>query len=101
LGRITVNKTVAHHVAWFVFRGEGEATFDPPQVKTWEDTRTGANSPWAPLFTPPPVPEDGRWITTVTFDRPGTYTLRARGDDGALYHDRDVTIIVSPVTASK
>jgi len=24
-------------------------TFDPPQIKPWEDTRAGANSPWAPL----------------------------------------------------
>lgn len=97
--RITVSKAVWHHVAWFVYRGEGEVSFDPPQVKTWEDTRTGANSPWAPLWTPPPVPEDGRWVTTVTFDRPGTYILRARGDDGALYHDRDVTIVVGPITS--
>jgi hypothetical protein len=73
--------------------------FDPPQVKTWEDTRSGANSPWAPLWEPPPVPEDGRWETTVTFQEPGTYILRARGDDGALYHDADVTIVVGPVAS--
>lgn len=96
--RITVSKRVAHHVAWFVLRGEGEVTFDPPQVKTWEDTRTGANSPWAPLWRPPPIPEDARWVVTVTFDRPGTYVLRARADDGALYHDQDVTVIVGPIT---
>lgn len=96
--RITVQKVVAHHVAWFVYRGDGEATFDPPQVKTWEDTRTGANSPWAPLWSAPPIPEDGRWEVTVTFDKPGRYVLRARGDDGALYHDQDITIIVGPVT---
>ena len=96
--RITVNKRVHHHVAWFLFRGEGEVEFDPPQVKTWEDTRTGANSPWAPHWAPPPIPEDGVWVTTVTFDRPGTYVLRGRGDDGALYHDQDVTIIVAPIS---
>lgn len=99
--RITVNKVVAHHVAWFVYRGEGNVTFDPPQVKTWEDTRTGANSPWAPLWSRPPVPEDGRWVTTVTFDQPGTYILRARGDDGALYHDQDVTIVVGPIASQQ
>ena len=27
---------------------EREASFDPPQVKTWEETRAGGNSPWAP-----------------------------------------------------
>lgn len=99
--RITVNKAVWHHVAWFVYRGEDHATFDPPQVKTWEDTRTGANSPWAPHWTRPPIPEDGVWRTTVTFDEPGTYILRARGDDGALYHDQDVTVIVGPVATSQ
>ena len=94
--RITVNKRVGLHLSWFVFRGEGEVSFDPLQVKVWEDTRTGANSPWAPLWAPPEVPEDGRWEVRVTFDRPGTYVLRARADDGGLYHDADVTIRVSP-----
>lgn len=101
--RITVNKVVWHHVAWFVYRketsGDGVPSFDPPQVKTWEDTRTGANSPWAPLWQRTPVPEDGVWRTTVTFDEPGTYILRARGDDGALYHDQDITVVVSAIAS--
>lgn len=99
--RITVDKIVWHHVAWFLYRAEGDGTptFDPPQVKTWEDTRTGANSPWAPLWTRTPIPEDGVWRTTVTFDEPGTYILRARGDDGALYHDQDVKIVVSAIAS--
>ena len=99
--RITVNKRVGLNLAWFVFRGEGKVTFDPLQVKTWEDTRFGANSPWAPLWTAPMVPEDGRWEVKVTFDRPGTYVLRGRADDGALYHDQDVTIIVAPVSEER
>jgi len=97
-GRITVNKVNGLHLSWFVFRGEGEVEFDPPQVKTWEDTRAGANSPWAPLFRRPPIPENGEWTVEVTFDKPGTYVLRGRADDGGLYHDTDVTIIVGPVT---
>lgn len=99
--RITVQKIVWHHVAWFMYRSEGEGTpaFDPPQVKTWEDTRTGANSPWAPLWPRSPIPEDGVWRTTVTFDEPGTYILRARADDGALYFDKDVTIVVSAIAS--
>jgi hypothetical protein len=96
--RITVYKRVGLHMSWFLFRGEGEVSFEPRQVKTWEDTRTGANSPWAPLWSAPLVPEDGRWLVEVTFDRPGTYVLRGRADDGALYHDQDVTIIVAPVS---
>ena len=99
--RITVQKAVWHHVAWFVYRSEGDATpsFDPPQVKTWEDTRAGANSPWAPLWSRTPIPQDGIWRTTVSFDEPGRYILRARGDDGALYHDQDVTIVVSAIAS--
>lgn len=55
-------------------------TFDPLQVKVWEDTRTDANSPWAPHWEAPEVPEDGRWEIRVTFDRPGgrTYCEAAR-----------------------
>ena len=96
--RFTVQKVNGLHLSWFVFRGESEVKFDPPQIKTWEDTRTGANSPWSPLFTRPPVPEDGEYTVQVTFDQPGTYVLRGRADDGGLYDDTDVTIIVSPVT---
>jgi hypothetical protein len=96
-GRITVQKVNGLHLSWFLFRGDGEVEFDPPQIKTWEDTRAGANSPWAPLFRRPPVPEDGEWTVRVTFDRPGTYVLRGRADDGGLLDDTDVTIIVSPV----
>ena len=65
------------------------------QVKVWEDTRTGANSPWAPLWTPPPVPPDGKYTATVTFDTPGTYVLRARADDGALFGDDEMTVTVT------
>ncbi len=96
--RITVSKTVGLHFAWFVFRGDADITFDPLQVKVWEDTRTGANSPWAPLWIAPDVPEDGRWEVQVTFDRPGTYVLRGRADDGGLFDDVEVTVIVGPVT---
>jgi len=94
--RITVGKNLGLHLSWFVYRGVGAAvTFDPRQIKTWEDTREGANSPWAPRWIAPPVPPDGRYIVTATFDQPGTYVLRARADDGALTSDEDVTVTVS------
>ena len=96
--RITVQKVNGLHLSWFVFRGESEVKFDPPQIKTWEDTRTGANSPWSPLFSMPAPPEDGEWTIQVTFDQPGTYMLRGRADDGGLYHDTDVTIVVAPIS---
>jgi hypothetical protein len=96
--RITVGKNLGLHVSWFVYRGPGKVTFDPPQVKAWEDTRAGANSPWAPLWAAPKLPEDGRIPVQVTFSEPGTYVLRCRADDGALVADEEVTIIVTPWT---
>jgi hypothetical protein len=92
--RITVGKNLGLHVSWFVYRGAGKVTFDPPQVKAWEDTRAGANSPWAPLWSAGPLPADGKQEVHVTFSEPGTYVLRCRADDGALVADEEVTITV-------
>jgi hypothetical protein len=94
--RVTVGKVVGLHLSWYVYRGAGNVTIDPPQVKPWEDTRTGANSPWAPLWQPPPVPDDGKYPAQVTFSEPGTYVLRALADDGALFGDGELTITVTP-----
>ena len=93
--RITVGKTLGLHVSWFLYRGPGTVTFDPPQVKTWEDTRAGANSPWAPLWSAPQLPGDGKVPARVTFSEPGTYVLRCRADDGALVSDEELTIVVT------
>jgi hypothetical protein len=92
--RVTVGKVVGLHVSWFVYRGAGAVTFDPPQIASWEDTRTGGNSPWAPLWTPPELPADGRVSVQATFHEPGEYVLRARADDGALAADGVVTVVV-------
>jgi hypothetical protein len=96
--RITVGKNLGLHVSWFVYRQPvgANVTFDPPQVKPWEDTRAGANSPWAPSWTPTPIPPDGRQPVQITFSEPGTYVLRCRADDGALVGDEEVTIVVRP-----
>ena len=59
------------------------------------------NSPWSPFWEAPPTPEDDRWVVQVTFDEPGTYVLRGRADDGALYADEEVTITVTPRPISK
>jgi hypothetical protein len=96
-GRVTVNKSLGLHFAWFLYRAENSATFDPIQIKTWEDSRAWMNSPWSPYWEAPPVPEDGRWVVQVTFDSPGTYVLRGRADDGSLYADQEVTINVAPL----
>ena len=93
--RPTVNKNLGLHLSWFVYRGAGTVNFEPASVKSWEDTRSGANSPWAPIWVAPPVPADGKYTTQVTFDEPGTYVLRARADDGALTGDDSLTITVT------
>lgn len=94
--RTTVGKTNGLFLSWNKYRGPGAVTFEPPQIKPWEDTRTSANSPWGPLWTPPPVPADGIYEVTATFDTPGTYVLWARADDGGLYDDQYVTVTVTP-----
>lgn len=92
--RPTVGKSLGLHLSWYVHRGPGNVTFDPEQIKAWEDTRPGANSPWAPAWVPPPFPADGKHTVQVTFDEPGTYVLCARADDGGLTSDELVTITV-------
>lgn len=94
--RATVGKNVGLHLSWFVYRGAGAVTFNPPQIKTWEDTRVGANSPWAPVWTAPDMPLDGKVVVEATFAEPGTYVLRGLADDGALFGGDDVTITVTP-----
>jgi hypothetical protein len=92
----SVRKSNGLHLSWFHLRGPGPVQFDPPQIKTWEDLRVGANSPWAPVWFAPPMPSDGRVTTKVTFTVPGTYVLRARADDGPATTDDDVTVTVTP-----
>jgi hypothetical protein len=92
--RVTVGKVVGLHASWFVYRGTGDVTFDPPQIASWEDTRTGGNSPWAPLWTPPELSADGKVSVQATFHAPGEYVIRVRADDGALTADGAVTVVV-------
>jgi hypothetical protein len=93
--RATVGKNVGLHLSWFVYRGAGKVTFDPPQIKSWEDTRAGANSPWAPIWVAPDMPADGKIVTHVIFAEPGTYVLRGLADDGALTAGTNATITVT------
>ena len=96
--RITVGKNIGLHLSWIIYRGPGAAQFEPAQIKTWEDTRAGANSPWAPIWFAPTMPADGKITTRVQFNEPGTYVLRAVADDGALTGGESVTIIVKGST---
>ena len=82
--------------AWIVYRGDAsKVTFYPEQLKMWQDTRVYANSPWSFPYLIPPVPEDGRFETAVTFDEPGTYVLRALAGDGALTSSENLMITVT------
>jgi len=94
--RVTVSSETGLRVSWYTYRGEGAVMYEPPQAKVWEDTRTGANSPWAPAWVNPELPEDGKWLTTVSFEEPGEYVLRCLASDGALQVDSDVTVTVTP-----
>jgi hypothetical protein len=95
--RVTVGKNVGLHLSWLTYRSPENApvTYDPIQIKPWEDTRTGANSPWAPIWVPPDMPEDGKLTVKATFTEPGTYVLRGLADDGALTGYDEVTVNVT------
>jgi hypothetical protein len=83
-------------MSWIVYRGKASAvTFRPDQFKTWTDTRAWANSPWSPPFILPEPPPEGRWVTEITFDEPGTYLLRAVASDGSLFTYENVTVSVT------
>jgi hypothetical protein len=83
-------------LSWIVYRGPRRVSFTPVQLKTWQDTRTYANSPWSPPYIMPAAPPDGKWVVQATFVEPGTYVLRAIAGDGALFTDQNVTVTVSP-----
>ena len=93
-GRVTKNAARGLRLAWFVYRGAGKVTFEPEQLRAWEDTREGSDSPWAPGWTVPPVPPDATWEVQATFTAPGTYVLRCLAHDGGLTATEDVTVVV-------
>jgi hypothetical protein len=83
-------------LSWIVYRGKAaDVVFNPEQMKTWTDSRTFANSPWSPPYIIPEPPPDGKWITTVTFNEPGTYVLRGVASDGSLFTYQNVTVAVT------
>lgn len=84
-------------LSWIVYRGDAsQVAFAPEQFKVWQDTRVYANSPWSPPYIIPPPPEDGNWEVEVTFDKPGTYVLRAVACDSALTTSENLTVTVTP-----
>jgi hypothetical protein len=93
--RGTPNSATGLRLSWFVYRGAGNVTFDPPQIEVWEDYRDGTNSPWSLGWRTPPAPSEGRWVSRATFTEPGTYVLRCLAHDGGLSAFADVTFAVS------
>jgi hypothetical protein len=91
---ITVGSQTGLRHSCFVYRGAGRVTFDPPQAKVWEDTRAGANSPWAPRWYAPAVPPDGKYVVNMSFADPGVYTIRCLASDGALNTPQDIVVTV-------
>jgi hypothetical protein len=94
--RTVPNSATGLRLAWVKYRGAGEVTFDPRQFSTWEDTRAGANSPWALGWRTPQVPVDNTWETRAIFKAPGEYVLRCVAHDGALMATGHVTVVVTP-----
>jgi hypothetical protein len=83
-------------LSFIVYRGPGRSvTFDPPQAKTWEDTRDGGGSPWSAGWITPPVPEGNIWNARATFAEPGTYVIRALAHDGGLFSSQDISVTVT------
>ena len=83
-------------LSWIVYRGNAATvTFSPDQMKTWNDSRAYANSPWSPPYIIPEPPQDGKWVVNVTFREAGTYVLRAIASDGSLFTNEDVTVAVT------
>lgn len=83
-------------MSWIVYRGNASTVqFSPDQFKTWTDSRPFANSPWSPPYTIPEPPPEGKWVTQITFQEPGTYVLRAVASDGSLFTYQNVTVTVT------
>lgn len=73
-------------VTWVVYRGSGIVRFNP--------TRVSVANVGPPDTVAIAEPLKGKATTSVTFGEPGTYTLRAYGDDGILTTPLDITVTV-------
>jgi hypothetical protein len=67
-------------VTWTLWRGPAAITFDP----------AGRN----------PV-KDGKSTVRATFTQPGTYLIRLRAHDGALWEEKDITVTVTGTAPSQ
>jgi len=69
----------ALRVSWVQWRGPGVAKFDPRVIRV----------------------ADGKATTKVTFDKPGTYVLRAYAEDASIHTPQDVTVVVTTSTSDR
>jgi hypothetical protein len=93
---VTASSGPGLRFSWIVYRGNAAlVTFSPDQMKTWEDTRAYANSPWSPPYLIPEPPPDGKWVVQATFKDPGAYVLRAIASDGSLFTNENITVNVT------
>jgi hypothetical protein len=98
-GAIGFRSALGLRVAWFVYRGDGDAvTFEPAQFKVYPDFLSG--SPWTPGWAPPPLPADGKFPVRVTFRAPGTFVLRVMAHDGGADRTQEVVVVVNPATVN-
>jgi hypothetical protein len=65
-------------VSWLQWRGPGIVKFDPRGVRV----------------------ADGKATTSVTFDKPGRYVLRAYAKDASIHTPHDVQVTVVAATAT-
>ena len=91
---LTPTSATGLRLSWFVYRGPTDVTFDPKQIKAWEDTRANSNSPWGAGWETPPPPDGNEWVGRATFSKPGTYVLRCIAHDGGRATYEDVTFEV-------
>jgi hypothetical protein len=75
-------------VSWFQWRGPGIARFDPEQARVLDADGKQSNT-------------GGKATTKVTFDRPGTYVLRAFAEDMSVFTmPPDITVTVTGAEVS-
>jgi hypothetical protein len=91
-------------VEWIVYRGPEDADFDPPgfqrSVPGEDGNRGGYYESSGPVSHEPQLVAGDGWTTAtfetaVTFDTPGTYTLRAYACDAMMITPADLTVTVT------
>src|SRR5262249_16049212 len=85
-------------MAWYVYRGSGEVTFTPEQLRVFPDPKLG--SPFATKWTPAPLPPDGKSTGSGAFGDAGEYGLDMVAHDGGLGTTKDIPVTVVAGTST-